>query len=123
MSTISITFRGLCTFVENKTGKVYDVCLPNVRGHGHPEHLPSLAVNIESIDTDPAATSWLPDAVVYDKTGGTAGQMGIWKLNRRTVILKPSISGPGDLPQWADRKDAIDFRQHHSTAEAKSKSR
>jgi hypothetical protein len=125
MSTTTITFRGLCTFIQHAAH--YDVCLlpgTGVDHHGaHPPHLASLSVHVDMIDTDPGQTTWKPDAIVYDKNGGTAGQMGVWKLDRRVVTLTPTPAGPGKAPTFADRKNEIDLSHYHTAAEAKAKTR
>jgi hypothetical protein len=130
MSTTSITFRGLCTFIQHQ--QHYDVCLlagagPLSGDHhdqgAHPRHLPSLSVNIKFVDTDPTETTWLPDAVVYDKTGGPEAQIGVWKLDRYVLTLKPSVGGSGQPPKFMNRDKEADLTYHHQTGTAKARTR
>jgi hypothetical protein len=128
MSTTSITFRGLCTFIPR--GAKYEVyLLPGTGhvncGHDHPHvtHLPTLSVPIEFIDTDDMATTWMPDAVTYERTGGVRAQIGVWKLDHLEVDVTPRGPVIAQLPRWQDRDKAVDLKANHSAAEAKAKSR
>jgi hypothetical protein len=125
MSKTTITFRGLCAFIEHANH--YDACLlaGAHAGHhgGHPAHLASLSVDIEDINTDPGQTTWLPGAVIYEKTGGPSAQIGVWKLDPGVVTLQPNVAGPGRVPAFTDRSSEIDLSVHHTPQEARAKSR
>ena len=118
MSTTSIVFRGLCTFVERQ--KTYEVYLlsgmqhVNCSGHaGHIPHLASLSIPIKAIDLKAGATTWLPDAVIYVGSGDAKIQVGVWKLTGE-VSLVPTPAGPRGTPTWTDRAKAIDLSAHHA---------